>query len=499
MKRKNKEKEKYGFISVLNCVPIILCVISIGLLISTCLNIRFFNEQVSIKIKEINEILLSMEKDSEYTEEKILENIYMSYYNSIDQKATDSINTALSFFGFVFSLVTIINTVIAIRLPKQYEEKLAEIDKKMQQIEHSVEETKISTNYNSSIIFKKTKKEKIDAITELIDEYGDNSGEFYFARGFLYDDIKDYDNAKADYNRAKKAGGSEYTYHNSMGVLYSNIMLTCETLKDKKRALIKSEYHHKEALNLIKKEGEKGDFIHCNLACLYSDYAKAINGWSMIEKIKSRDASNEINIEEYVEEYNKYIKLALDELDVAISINEDFLIAFQNRGIIYEEMGEEYYEYAYEDYKRCYDIDPENLDILKLLAKMALILYQGTNENHYYDVARACVTKLRKDFNEIKMLEEKIEAKQLHDKKIVDVNVVLAQIDEKIGDLTLEEAMECVNDPSKYGNKITEAIKSYNSSLDLYKQLYSEGKDETYWNAIDRLKRKISDYENYEE
>ncbi len=492
MAKRKAKKQIHLLLHTSNIITVTICIISIGVLIATYLNVYFSNKQQAKNIEDINKLMIQISSDSELTSEEVLENIYLSYYNAIDQKATDSINIALAFFGFIFSLITIVNTITSVRLPKRFENSLFEIDNRIKEVEHLARESTNAAHYVDSVSSKKTTKEKIDAITSVIEDWGDNSGNFYFTRGFLYDDMKDYDNAKSDYIRARKAGGSEDTYHNSMGVLYSNIMNASTTIEGKKQAFKKSEQHYKKVLKLIEEFDGKTDYCHCNLACLYQDYAKALKGWAMIEKIKSGDSS-----EKYTEESQKYTALALEEFDKSISISEDYLTAYYNRGISYQEMGEDFYQNAYEDFQRCCEIDPENKNALELLLQTALLLFQKTNEEKYYDVARTSIKKLRKDIDRLELLNEKFNAIEPPKSTTYnfDPNELLAKLDEKIGDLSLEEANEHSNNSAEYGNSLSEALENFKSSLKMYQQLYSTIKSDKYQEAIERLRDKISHIE----
>ena len=313
---------------------------------------------------------------------------------------------------------------------------------------------------------------------------------------FLYDDIKDYDSAKADYARAKKAGGSEHTFHNSMGVLYSNIMNEATTMKDKKHAFKKSEQHYKKAIMLHEQDDENSSYCRCNLACLYQDYAKALKGWSVFERIKSEA----FNKGECSQLFQKYYKLALEEFDKTISQKDDYLTAFFNRGISYREMGEDYYQNAYNDFMKCYEIDPDNKDVWDALFKIALTLFQKTNLKEYYDVAKTCIKKLREDIDTIDLLSQKFNALEMPKETTeeFDPNKLLARIDEKIADLSMEEAQEHIRDSAEYGNIVSEALEHYNSSLKVYKELYSKSKNEEYWISIERVRNKIAHIENPE-
>lgn len=403
-KRRTMNKQRRATFHASNVIAITLCIITMGLLIATCLNTYFVNRQQEKYIRDINKLMVQISSNVEVSNEETLEDIYLAYYNDIDQKATDSINVALSFFGFIFSLVTIVNTIISVRIPKQFENSLREIDVRIKEVERSARESTNSARYVDSVSSKKTTREKIDAITAIIEDYGDNSGEFYFARGSLYDDIKDYDSAKADYARAKKAGGLEYTYHNNMGVLYSNIMNNVTDVKEKKSAFRKSEQHYNKAIKLLEKIDENSDYCHCNLACLYQDYSKTLKRLSTIEKIETFSEG------EYSKTFQEYSELALKEFSKTITISDDYITAYYNRGISYYEMGETFYKNAYDDFRMCYELDSENKDVLEMLFETAFALFQITTQTEYYYIAKDCIKKLREDIDKIELLSQKFNA-----------------------------------------------------------------------------------------
>lgn len=492
-KRTIRKKGQAAFFTS-NVISVILCIITMGLLIATCLNTHCVNKRQAKSIQEINELALQISNGSELSTEKTLESIYLSYYNGLDQKATDSINVALSFFGFIFSLVTIVNTIITITIPRKFEKNLYEIEDRIKEVERNARECTNAVHYIDSVSSKKTIREKIDAITNTIEEYGDNSGHFYFARGFLYDDIKDYDNAKADYILARKAGGAEHAYYNSMGVLYSNVMNEAKTITEKKCAFKKSEQYYKKAIRILENEDKKSDYCHCNLACLYQDYAKALKGWSVLEKINAVSFENG----EYSKAFQKYSDLALDEFNQTIKMNDDYLTAFYNRGISYREMGENFYTNAYNDFMKCYEIDPDNKDVWEVLFSIALSLFQKTNDKKYYDIAKKCIKKLREDINNIELLSQQFDAIQTSAEVInkFKADLLLANIDERIADLYLEEAEEHADNLAEYGNRISDALDHYDSALEIYKQLYSTSKNDELREAIERLQNKVNQIKN---
>lgn len=145
--RRTISKQRREAFHVSSVISITLCIITMGLLIATCLNTYFVNRKQERNIRDINKLMVQISSNVEVSDEETLEDIYLAYYNDIDQKATDSINVALSFFGFIFSLVTIVNTIISVRIPKQFENSLSEIDDRIKEVERSARESTNAARY----------------------------------------------------------------------------------------------------------------------------------------------------------------------------------------------------------------------------------------------------------------------------------------------------------------------------------------------------------------
>ena len=113
----------------------------------------------------------------------------------------------------------------------------------------------------------------------------------------------------------------------------------------------------------------------------------------------------------------------------------------------------------------------------------------------------AAIEKFNSSFeniNKLELLQEKIDAVEPPKSKVGEFNTnkLLAAIDEKIADLSIEEASEHRDDSVEYGNRMSDALEHYKSSLEMYKKLYADSKDEQYWADILRLQEKISRIES---
>lgn len=469
--KKTKARSKGGLYSI-NIISIILCIIAIALMIVTC--IIFYNGQknYSKKMLEIDKRIVTIASyETGKGIEEELNNIYLDYYNQIDQKATEAINVVLAFLGVVFSLTTIVNTIISVRIPKQFEDKLYEMDKKIEDIERRAIRTIALTMNVESTTAHATTREKISAITEIIDTLGDKAGEFVSLRGFLYNDLKEFDHAKADYKQAKKLGGSEDLYHNRMGVLYTKIMLSADKEIEKSNALKKAENHYKKAIELAKKHNEETSNYHCNLACLYQDFGISLK----------KDAIGD--------EVTKYFTLALEEFDAAIADDPENLVAYLNRGISHIEKGEAYYLDAYDDFLICRSIDSDNERVLRELADIALKLYDKTGEVRFYQEAKRATSKLRQEVNRLDELQDRINI--IEKKASFHREGIVAKIDEKIADLSVKEAKEHKSDSKEYSDGMAQAIMYYKSAIEAHEKLQREENNSNHEQDIERIREKL--------
>lgn len=477
------KKKKIISLGSTNIVSIVVCVLAIGVLIYSCVETYNMEKNFSQQKLQIEKYITSIQLENQVDEENELSDVYLNYYNQIDQKATDTINKIISFVAFVFSMITITNTIVAIRLPKNFEDKIKEIDLRIHEIEVAANESKAAAKYISNVHVKETVREKIEEISQVINEYGDTSGELYFERGSFYSDIKEFDNAENDYKSARKAGLSEYIYHNAMGVLYSDIMEKQNESSEKRSAFRRAEKHYKKAIGILEHEEIQRSDFHCNLACLYQEFGKLIKR------------------ENDIEESNKYFELAMKQFDLAIEIDDKNKIAYLDRGVSFEELGPENYVNAYNDYLQCIKIDPDYEQGLKYLADIALKLYNKSGDIKYLIQAKHSFNNMYRKMHELTNLQSKINncEKGLHDE-------LIARIDREIADLQLKQANEYKPSSKEYLEAISEAIKSYRSSLDLYKQIFFKTNNESLVshikhieNAINKLEKIIETQNDFQE
>lgn len=459
-----KKRKRISSNSVANTFTIwlLFCAIafSVVLYIQTASTQRYIKDKIAdieIAYAKINSESENM-TDTQISE---MQGKYFEYCNAIDQQFDDSFNKLLAFFSCIFGVTTIVNAYTAYRLPKIQEDKLKEIDIRMNDVEQYVKEADFFARIASMGVADKSIKEKIDEITDFIDKSCTPSYNLFFTRGSLYYDIKEYKKAEDDYKKAKNQGMPLSMFHNAMGVLYSEIMLgvSGDNKHQKKDKYFKtSKEHYKEAIELYKKEGKQRKLSSClcNLACLYQD-----NGLS--EK-------------------------AMEYFEKAIDADNSNAVAYFDRAISYEEMGHEHYEDALADYDKCLEINPYFNEARQYRAELAIKMYECFGDSKYLNLAQKDCQKLSGEAVRLSRLQERINRNNLSASRIDDL---VAKIDEKIADLSVEEAHEHEIGSEEYIKYINDAKEHYSSARKYYENMYHKTSNDTYKEAIERIDSKL--------
>ena len=332
----------------------------------------------------------------------------------------------------------------------------------MNDVERYVKEAGFFASITSMGVVDKSIKEKIDDITDFINDSRNPSHNLFFARGSLYDDTKEYRKAEADYNEAKKLGMPLSKYHNAMGVLYSNLFSSVSADKQsrkKEKYFNVSKKHYEDAIELYKKDGNnrRVSSCCCNLACLYQD-----NG-----------------------QYEDAIKY----FEEAINTDKSNAIAYFDRAISYQERGEEYYENAFSDYTNCLIIDPNLTDACLYRAELAIEMYELSRNVRYKEIAQSDSKKLSERTSRLSRLQERIRRNKSDE---TSIEGLVAKIDEKIADLSVEEAKEYKKGTDEYTKCINEAKEYYSEAMEYYRNSYQETMNDMYKEAIDRIVYKLS-------
>lgn len=472
--RRKKPRRFTSWMGIFLSLLLIIAIILIAVNITQLFHLNKKYDDVSALHKEI--IALNEDMTSDKLDGTILE----EYYVSLDQKADVAIDKVVAIVSVLMTVVTLFGGLIAFKAPNDINKKIQELSNMIESIKSRDNETEISVKILEASI-QKTTSDKITLLTECINESQFESSQIYFARGFLYDDIKDYEKAEKDYKIAYKLGGSEYKFHNSMGVLYNNLFNTKkEDLdpKSAKRLFEKSEKHYKKAIILLEKAEINNSYCLCNLASLYQDYAKYLK--------KTKNDSSQ-----------QYYELALNYFEDALNKDENNAVAYYNRAITYEEQGQTYWDEAFLDYCKAIEINPEEKDYRISRATLACMIYAKTNDLKYYKCVKDDISNLRKEEDRIEALITSL--KMIEPQGVVPVfqseaiDDLILKINEKLGDLCVEEANEHEIGSQEYKNSISEAKGYYNEALEYLIEQQKNFNNNEFENSINRIKEKLAE------
>lgn len=367
-----------------------------------CYNIRKY----IVEEKQVIEAIVFQNTSNSHGTDVQLKELYDSYYSNIEQKANETIDKIIAFVGSIFSITTIVNTVIALRMPNYYESRQEDLERMVKKVYSYANEAKAYAKTMSIENSKSSTREKINTLTAyILDDEVVESSELYFIRGSYYDEISDFENAERDYKRAKKFGLLESKYYNAMGVLYAKRFLYAKRRSEKFEKFFEmAKSFYLKAIKDLQSDNDASDY-YCNLACLFED--------------------NDLH-----DEALKYFELAIKE-------NEDNVRVYFDRAISYEEMGKEYYQAAFEDYSRCLNLEPDYTEARLYRIDIISKILKYNNDNELRKIAIEDIDILKKDRNQLDYYEKKV-------KSFTDeyVDELIRKIDLKIAELEAEEAAE---------------------------------------------------------
>ncbi len=394
--------------STTNIIFLVLLAITIAITMVTLIECHNIRKYIAEEKTNIENIIANSIYDKFETEEN-LEELYESYYGELAQKADSTIDKIIAFVGCIFGITTIVNTIIALRLPKHYDEKQEKLEKMVNEVYSYAKEAKSYAKVMSVETSKLTTREKINSLSSyIIDNNMVQSSEMYFARGSLFDDINEFEQAERDFNQAKKLGLSEDVYYNAMGVIYTKQFIYAKRRNERFDYYFKkaNKFYHK-AIDLLKEKNEDASDYYCNIACLYQD--------------------NNMH-----EEALRYFILALEE-------NAENNTIYFNRAISYEEMGEEYYEAAYADYSKCLEFEPDYTTARHYRITLIFKMLEARDDRELLETAKKDIAILKKDQDQLDYYERKI--KSLSSSPLY-IDELIKRIDAKIKELEDQEKSE---------------------------------------------------------
>lgn len=339
---------------------------------------------------------------SEFGNTASMEGAYISSFSELSDHANAEMDRLISVVGIIATVYTVFGALIVFKAPHEIDKRITKLNEYMHQANAAAEEAKYQAKVLDVIVRGDdgdlTSFSKIQKMTEIIEEYPDRR-DAYMERGFLFDNMKRYDEAINDYLIALKISErKDASCFNDIAVAYS----------------------------------KKGDE---QKALKY--YAKAI-------KIDTNNS-----------------------------------VYYANRGASYNVLGE--YQKALVDYQKALDIDEKNKGALKNRSTTYWHLMKKEKDEikrveYYHLMIDDLISAIELD------PEDKIARQLLVQRLNANVNVdkMLAEIDEKIGDLEVVE------------KHLYEGVKQYSEAILSYLEAESEENKE-YLSDIERLIIKIYD------
>ena len=392
--------KKYKKYSNTITVPLLIAFLTILIVLFFGIMYYLINAISELK-KDIGSIECTISSASELQNSNPVERAFIDSFTELSDHADAEMGRLVSIVGIVATIYTVFGALIVFRAPYEIDKRITKLNEYMLQANQAAEEAKyqakilgvIVRGYDGDL----TSFSKIRKMTEIVEEYPDRR-EAYMERGFLYDNMKRYDEAISDYLIALKLSGkNDACCFNDIAVAYS-------------------------------KKGDEHEALRY--------YAKAIG-------LEPNDATYYTNRGASFDELGEY-KKALADYEKAIQLDDKHKEAFRNRSTTYwnlmkkekeQTKKNEYYQLMIDDLKKALELDPDDKMVRQLLV-------QRLSSN-------------------------------------VNVDAMLANIDERIGDLELEEKHPY------------ESFKQYSEAIGYHLEAESAEGNESYSPDIKRLIEKI--------
>lgn len=391
---------KYKKYSNTITVPLLITFLTILIVLFGVIMFYLLNTVFELK-KDISSIECTIGSASELQNSNPVEKSFIDRFTELSDHADAEMERLVSMVGIIATIYTVLGALIVFRAPYEIDKRITKLNEYTSQASEAAEEAKYQAKILDVIVRGNdgdlTSFSKIRKMTEIVEAYP-NRRDAYLERGFLYDNMKRYDEAINDYLIALKlSGNSDAACFNDIAVAYSN-------KGDEHKAL---KYYEK-AIELSPNDAE-----------YYTNRGACFDGLG---------------------EYKK----ALNDYKKAIKLDDKCKQAFINRSTTYwnlmkkekeQEKKDEYYQLMIDDLKKARELDCEDKMVLHLLI-------ERLNSN-------------------------------------VNVDAMLADIDERIGDLELEE------------NHTYESFKQYSEAIVYHLSANSTEENGDYLSNIKRLIEKI--------
>ena len=216
--------KKYKKYSNTITVPLLIAFLTILIVLFFGIMCYLINAISELK-KDIGSIECTISSASELQNSNPVERAFIDSFTELSDHADAEMGRLVSIVGIVATIYTVFGALIVFRAPYEIDKRITKLNEYMLQANEAAEEAKyqakilgvIVRGYDGDL----TSFSKIRKMTEIVEEYPDRR-EAYMERGFLYDNMKRYDEAISDYLIALKLSGkNDACCFNDIAVAYS--------------------------------------------------------------------------------------------------------------------------------------------------------------------------------------------------------------------------------------------------------------------------------------
>lgn len=319
MKRTKKNRTK----SIANRL---LSVLLISLIVIYTLLLCFFATKICAIKKDIISLRTEIEALNTQGGEYIVDS-GLATYVEISDKANAEMDRLVSIVSILATAYTVFGALIVFKAPRDIDERLASLDRCVDDAKHAAEEAEYQARINEVTLNKyngeQTAYDRIKGLSKIIEEYPDRVSA-YLVRAFVYDDIRKYDAAISDYSIVLKIQKDNASALNGMAVANSKKGDHKKAIKQYTRAIAIRE----DADYLANRGSSYHDSDQIDLAL--KDYKRALELDDSCKSAYINRSTLYIDLMEKTDDTEKkeqFRQSAIDDLESVLDIDKEDQVA----------------------------------------------------------------------------------------------------------------------------------------------------------------------------
>lgn len=327
-----KKKENRSTITR-SLITVFLAILSLLVIVGM---IFLANDHIAIR-NELKSINASLSDDRMQEISSISKNEYYDTYIKLSEKSEQEMDRLVSTVGILATVYTIFGALVVFKAPHEIDKRIDKIDSLVSEINNSALEASyqaeiidaVANGYNGNL----TNYDKLRRLSAVIEKYPDRP-DAYMERGFIYDEMKRYDDAIENYKIGLKKGANKSSYYNAMGIAYN-----------KKGSYKKAISFYTRAIDTTKENDDAS--LYANRGSCYDDIH---------------------DYESAIADYCKAIEI--DEGCKEAYINRSITLEKQFKSETDEEQKEELYNEIIADLQKAIELDPDDETARRLLRRI---------------------------------------------------------------------------------------------------------------------------------